>query len=233
MHKECFSTIKSLRSNNNIVITKPDKGSGVVVLNRTDYISKMQSILQDQTKFKMLGPATNTDNTSKIDSRIQRRLLQLHKDNLLPQNLNKRIRPSGSQRPRLYGLPKTHKTDMPLRPILFMTSSAQHQLAKYLSSLLQPVLSLYSSNCILNSFTFADIIKSSKLDPSTVFLCSFDISSLFTNVPLAETIQITADALYKMDHLSLPFPRKVFIELMEMAISSVEFSFNDIMVPPD
>ena len=110
-----------------------------------------------------------------------------------------------------------------------MTSSAQHQLAKYLSSLLQPVLSLYSSNCILDSFTVADIIKSSKLDPSSVFLCSFDISSLFANVPLAETIQITADALYKMDHLSLLFPRKVFIERMEMAISSVEFSFNDIM----
>ena len=110
-----------------------------------------------------------------------------------------------------------------------MTSSAQHQLAKYLSFLLQPVFSLYSSNCILDSFTFADIIKSSKLDPSSVFLCSFDFSSLFTNVPLAETIQIAADALYKMDHLSLPFPRKVFIELMKMAISSVEFSFNDIM----
>ena len=104
-----------------------------------------------------------------------------------------------------------------------MTSSSQHQLAKYLSSLLQPVLSLYSSNCVLDSFTFADIIKSSKLDSSSVFLCSFDIFSLFTNVPLAEPIQITADTLYKIDHLSLPFPRKVFIELMKIAISSVEF----------
>ena len=130
---------------------------------------------------------------------------------------------------RLYGLPKTHKTNMPLRPILSMTSSAQHQLAKYLSSFLQPVLFLYSSNCILDSFTFADIIKFFNLDPSSVFLCSFNISSLFTNTFLAETIQITVDALYKINHLSLSFPRKVFIELMEMAISSVEFSFNDIL----
>ena len=71
-----------------------------------------------------------------------------------------------------------------------MTGSAQHQLAKYLSSLLEPILTLYSSNCIRDSFTFADIIKTSNLDPSSVFLCSFDISSLFTNVPLAETIQM-------------------------------------------
>ena len=32
-----------------------------------------------------------------------------------------------------------------------------------------------------------------------------------------------------MDHLSPSFLRKVFIELTEMRISSVEFSFNDIM----
>ena len=139
------------------------------------------------------------------------------------------IRPTGSQRPRMYGLPKTHKKDVPLRPILSMTGSAQHQLAKYLSSLLEPVLTLYSSNCIRDSFTFADIIKTSNLDPSSVFLCSFDISSLFTNVPLAETIQICADALYSLEHPPAPFPRQIFVELMEMATSSVEFSFNDIM----
>ena len=85
------------------------------------------------------------------------------------------------------------------------------------------------SNCIRDSFTFADIIKTSNLDPSSIFLCSFDISSLFTNVPLAETIQICADALYSSEHPPAPFPRQIFVELMEMATSSVEFSFNDIM----
>ena len=31
MHKECLNAIKSRRSNNNIQITKPDKGTGVVI----------------------------------------------------------------------------------------------------------------------------------------------------------------------------------------------------------
>ena len=53
--------------------------------------------------------------------------------------------------------------------------------------------------------------------------------ALFTNVPLAETIQICADALYNSEHPSVPFPRQIFVKLMEMATSSVEFSFNDIM----
>ena len=134
MHRECLSAIKSLRSNSNIVITKPDKGSGVVILNKTDYVKKMKSILEDETKFLILGPSSKMDNTSEIESRIQSRLLQLHKDDLPPANLYDLIRPTGSQRPRMYSLPKTHKKDVPLRPIQSMTGSAQHQLAKYLSS---------------------------------------------------------------------------------------------------
>ena len=40
MHRECLSAIKTLRSNSNILITKPDKGSCEVILNKTDYIKK-------------------------------------------------------------------------------------------------------------------------------------------------------------------------------------------------
>jgi len=60
-----------------------------------------------------------------------------------------------------------------------------------------------------------------------MFLCSLDIASLFTNVPLAETIHICADALYNINESPLPFSRKIFIELME--IRSVEFSFNNVI----
>ena len=33
---DCLQAIKSLRSNKHILITKPDKGSGVVILNRSE-----------------------------------------------------------------------------------------------------------------------------------------------------------------------------------------------------
>ena len=73
MTKECFQAIKSLRMNEEILITKPDKGAGVVILNKNDYNDKMKTILNDTTKFLDLGPVTNNDNTAKIESRIQRR----------------------------------------------------------------------------------------------------------------------------------------------------------------
>jgi len=76
-----------------------------------------------------------------------------------------------------------------------MTGSAQHELAKWLTSLLQPVLQDLSVNCVSNSFTFVKEVRNFTFSPS-VFLCSFDISSHFTNVLLTETIQICSDALY-------------------------------------
>ena len=127
--KECIQATRSLRCNENIHITKPDKGFGVVIMNKIDYISKMDFILQGNSKFENLGPSSEFDNTVKIEAHIQRRLLQLKKEGLLPSKIYSRIRPTGSQRPRMYGLPKIHKQDVPLRPILSMTGSAQHQLA--------------------------------------------------------------------------------------------------------
>ena len=64
------------------------------------------------------------------------------------------------------------------------------------------------------------------IENETSFMCSFDISSIFTNVPLSETIKICAD---RSELNSPPFPEEVFIELMETATRSVEFSFNNEM----
>ena len=53
MHKECFRAINRLR-NDNIIITKPDKGSGVVLLNKSDYVDKMNEILMINRNSKDL-----------------------------------------------------------------------------------------------------------------------------------------------------------------------------------
>ena len=64
------------------------------------------------------------------------------------------------------------------------------------------------------------------IDPN-VFMYSFDESSLFTNVPLDETIKICSEALYDKSDSQPVIPKGVFVELMKNATSSVEFSFNN------
>ena len=141
------------------------------------------------------------------------------------------IRPVGSQRSRMYGLPKVHKEDVPLRPILNTIKSSQRPVAEYLKILLQPVYDKYSTYCVSDSYTFVNDLKSvhfSKDDES--YLCSFDIKSLFTNIPLKEVVPICANALYEDANITPPpFPREVFIEFLEFATCGVEFSFNNVI----
>ena len=68
-----------------------------------------------------------------------------------------------------------------------------------------------------------------EFNPDNSLLCSCDISSLFTNVPLAETIQIRADTLYNGQLPSPQFSKEIFIELMNVETKSVEFSCDNVM----
>ena len=80
-------------------------------------------------------------------------------------------------------------------------------------------------------FTFASLVKSFDFPTDRTFMCSIDIKSLFTSVPLQETIDICADFLYGTSGhiLDIPLSRDHFVSLMKWATSSVEFSFNDTM----
>ena len=131
----------------------------------------------------------------------------------------------------MYGLPKIHKTGIPLRPILSMCHSAKHSLAKWVVDVLDPVLDFYSVCCVMESFTFSSIIRRQPVCMESQFLVSLDAVFLFTNIPLDETISICADFLYRCPSVaSLPFPEAVFIELMGIATRSVSFSFRQIEV---
>ena len=81
-----------------------------------------------------------------------------------------------------------------------------------------------------DSFVFSSIIC--QLPPCVVyqFMVSFNITLLFTNVPLDEVISICVDFLYRSPLTSVPsFPESVFVELIELTTKSVFFSFNDTM----
>ena len=136
MYRDCFQAIKSLHSNIDILIIKPDEGSVVVILNNSDYVEKMKTILNSGNKFSRLGPVEDYDNAMKIESKLQKRLLQLRKVDQLTRLESNDIRLTGSQKPIIYGLPKTHKPSVPLRSISSIIGSSQYELAKWFSELL-------------------------------------------------------------------------------------------------
>ena len=48
---EHFRALKDLQ-NQVVYILKPDEGTGVVIMDKVDYLKKMEGILQDEAKFK-------------------------------------------------------------------------------------------------------------------------------------------------------------------------------------
>ena len=226
MYKECFHEYKSLQNNAAITICRPDKASGIVIMNRVDYVSKMKSILDDNSKFNKIGPACRFDYTARIEGSFCRRFLSWSKSGYICDFVHDAIRPVGSQRPKLYGLPKTHKSGCPLRPILSMTNAPQQKLAKFLVKVLDPVLQKFSTYVTPDTFHFVKSLKNLSVPVDNVFMCSFDVKSLFTNVPLTEVIDICKDQLYHSDIEPPDIPEHVFNEMLIMATTNVQFSFD-------
>ena len=71
------------------------------------------------------------------------------------------------------------------RPITSQIGSPTYKIAKYLLDFISPITK--NEYTLKDSFDFVSMID--KQDNNS-FLCSFDIDSLFTNVPLEETIEI-------------------------------------------
>jgi len=105
--------LKELGKDKSIVIMKADKGNCTVLLRKADYINELVGMLGDETKFRML----DDDPTIKREEKLVRHLLYLKKQNSITEMFYDKVRPHGSAPARLYGLPKVHKANHPLRPI--------------------------------------------------------------------------------------------------------------------
>jgi hypothetical protein len=81
--------LKSLGSNSAIVITKPDKGRGVVIVNKDTYISSVSSLISDPSKFRRVTEPIEKI-SSKIEDKINRFLLKLKNSNLLTDDIYKK-----------------------------------------------------------------------------------------------------------------------------------------------
>ena len=51
LSKTHINCLNELKKRDDILILPLDKGSGFVIINRTDYVNKMEQILADKTKF--------------------------------------------------------------------------------------------------------------------------------------------------------------------------------------
>nr|XP_027223798.1 uncharacterized protein LOC113815979 [Penaeus vannamei] len=131
---------------------------------------------------------------------------------------------SGSRPGYLYGLPKVHKNRTPLRPIVSSINTFNYNLAKFLVKIIQPLtINEYTT---ANTLDFVEEIKQLNIEDSTV-MASFDVESLFTNVPLSETTQIITDTISDESISQFGLNKKQFNSFLNVATRDSVFTFDN------
>ena len=140
-----------------------------------------------------------------------------------------RVKPSeGSSRPALfYGLVKLHKPSVPLRPVVSACGTAIYNLARFLSSIIRPLVGSSGRN-LKNTEDLVESMKEVTLDEDEI-LVSYDVKNLFTNIPVAESVEICNKRLLADVTLSERTTMDVatIIDLLRFCLTSTSFRYDN------
>lgn len=189
--KDERKAITSLKKDKTLTIIPADKGRTTVVMDTDKYEKQMEAMLKDNNTYEILkkGPTEEKKRTLKA---LLKPLLENKKitkeayDNLIP---------TANIMPRIYGTPKIHKKDIPLRPIVDSIGSVTYNLSKALVEIIKPLLGLTEHYC-QNSKQLVKELNDIKIESDEI-LISHDVISLFTKTPVDVTLHIVQEVLRK------------------------------------
>lgn len=211
-----YKNLKRLITDDKLVVVPRDKDSCVVIMNKSDYVSKIRSMVDEGISNKIYAP---TDDTILGD-------LKRFRD-FLYRNFNKfdkydKMLPTSSRPAQLYGTAKTHKFDsvdeitldkLKFRPIIAQTGTYTYNAAQVIAEYLAP-LCTENEYIIKNTQMFSDMIKSQRPLSEKEEFVSYDVESLFSNIPVAETIYYILKQIYEENKLPEICSRLIFKRLL-------------------
>ena len=186
----------------------------------------MKELLSDVSKFKELTvePEKEINLLLQHEGKLTEFLKQIK--SFVTTDLYKHLYPHGFKPGIMYGLSKIHKplvNDFPrLRPILSAINTGTYKWAKFFVPLLKPFTS--NNYTVKDSFDFSKEItqQSSKL-----FMASLDVDSLFTNVPLNETIEICVNELFKSSQTVSGLKKQQVLEMLSLTTKENVILFDE------
>ena len=224
--KDDIDMLKNFGKRPDIFVSSPDKGNGVVIVDKPTYLNSMYAIINDSTKFKAITERIELF-CLHVEDKINSFLLRMKKSGTLDESIYKKLYVTGTGPGILYGKPKIHKSDFSqkfqFRPILAAYNQASYKIAKFLVPILAPLTS--NEYTIINSAEFTKKIQNIE-NVGKYYMASFDIDSLFTNIPLRETIKICCEGMFQNCPEVHGFNKKDFGKLLELASLNSFFLFD-------
>ena len=140
--------------------------------------------------------------------------------------LTNRMYSTGAVSPKFYGLPNIHKPGIPLRPIVSSTGTVTYSTAKELAKILKPLVGM-STHHVQNTRDFVENLKDVRLKQGECII-SYDVTALFTSVPIQPVVNIIQQKLAKDKDLQqrTTMSIKHITRLLEFCLNSTSFVFQ-------
>ena len=191
----------------------------MIVMDRQDYINKSNQLLS-QPAYRAIA----RNPTNKIKTKLINILKRVKCQTGLDNNTYRAMYPMGCGIPKFYCLPKIHKQDTPLRSIVSSYGSVTCGVANELSKMLKPLVGK-SLHHINSTQDFVKQVKSVTLLPGEC-LSSYDVSVLFTSVPVGPGLGIIKDLLEKDPTLKEVMSVGDIVLLSKFCLKNTYFSFQ-------
>ena len=220
--KEEIQALAELIRDQSRVILTADKRVALVVLDQEEYNTKAKALLGDASTYKEIS----IDPTNKLKNKLISLLKKIKADGGINEQLYKKMYPTGAVAPKFYGLPKIHKRDIPLRPIVSSRGSLSYAVAKKLARILRPLV-VKSPYHIKNTGDFVQQVKGITLQPGEC-ITSYDVSAMFTSVPIEPVINIIRRKLEldKELHTRTTMNVEQINSLLESCLKTIYFQFQ-------
>ena len=220
--KQDWIGLSQLKKDKERVILTADKGVAMVIMDREDYNNKAQELLNSPA-YRSLP----RDPTNKIKAQLITKFRKIKKERNLDEATYRAMYPTSCVLPKFYGLPKIHKTGNPLRPIVSSRGSVTYGVAKVISKVCKLLVDK-SPNHKQSTSDFVSKAKGLTLLHGEC-LSSYDVTSLFTSVPIDPALNIIRDLLEKDDKLNDRMALSVqnIIELLGFCLHNTYFCFQN------
>ena len=188
------------------MVLTADKGVALVVMDKSQYVDKCMALLDGTKVYK-----TCRDTTKKLQRDVQEAFWQLNRNHgtsrlsWWSKHYYNKLLPTGNSSPvpRFYGLPKIHKANCPMWPIVSACGTATYQLAKFLTKICQRYTGI-TPTFVKNSKYFSEYLRSVYIGKNEE-LVSINVSVLFTSIPVPTALDVINHLF--TDHIKVPEAR--------------------------
>ena len=230
LRTEEFRALNNLKDNHNIIFKKCDKGGGLCLMDTLEYEQKVLGMLNDKTTYDEL----KTDPTTEVTKNITEEVTYMLKSLIISEKMAEFILPSENVRtPMFYGLPKVHKENVPLRPIVSGCEGPTDNISEYIVKYLQPMVETLPAY-FKDTTHLLQILSRTPKPTQNFTLLTADVVSLYTNIPHDDGITAVENFIKNKMH-AVKFPKNlppiiptVFLsKLLRIVLNSSSFVFGE------